>query len=154
MHSMSSRRVSPRLSSRPPRSSQTPVTTTSSPRRQFGGARARLAHVAALARGVEHPHEPREPQARRRQLLQRVHEREFAGPGLGVAHVDERVRLPDLVGDAHVVGARRPRAQRREEPEPERHRLQLPGLLEGRRRVELLGVGAPGDRLPELLAEV
>mmetsp|Transcript_7101 Transcript_7101/g.19842 ORF Transcript_7101/g.19842 Transcript_7101/m.19842 type:complete len:428 (+) Transcript_7101:1377-2660(+) len=111
-------------------------------------------HVAALARGVEHAHEPREPQARRRQLLQRVHEREFAGLGLGVAHVDERVRLPDLVGDAHVVGARRPRAHRREEPEPDSHRLELRGLLEGRRRVELLGVGAPGERLPELLAEV
>ena len=74
--------------------------------------------------------------------------------GLGVAHVDERVRLPDLVGDARVVGARRFCAHRREEPEPERHRLQLSGVLEGRRRVELPGVGVPGERLPELLAEV
>ena len=53
-----------------------------------------------------------------------------------------------------VIGARRPGAHRREEPEPKPHRFQFRGLLEGRRRVELRGVGAPGERLPELLAEV
>ena len=76
--------------------------------RFFAAARRRRAHHRQGPAGVP---------ARRRalrpgQLLQRVHEREFAGPGLGVAHVDERVRLPDLVGDARVVGARRPRTYR------------------------------------------